>query len=230
MRKDRYDASGLPEAQYQPSSHGRVLRNLLGIARKREMDRAEALAQVRAFEKFASLYGPSHRFTTADIREMHRLWLGGIYPWAGNDRNVQMSKGGFTFAAVQQIPSLMAELEAGPLRCHTPCRFKDRDRIVRALAEVHTELLLVHPFRDGNGRLARMLSVLMGLQAGLPPLDFSGIKGRDREDYFAAVRAGLDRDYRPMERIFEKVIERTVLAYVKQGASLPWTSPNGKKV
>jgi len=28
------------------------------------------------------------------------------------------------------------------------------------------ELILIHPFREGNGRIARFLSVLMALQAG----------------------------------------------------------------
>ena len=224
MSKDRYDASELPEAQFQPGARRRVLRNLPGITLKREMDRAEAEAQVRAFEDFSSIYGADHLFNAADISKMHRLWLGAIYPWAGRDRQVQMSKGGFTFAAVRQIPALMAELEAGPLKRHTPCRFSDRGRVITALAEVHTELLLIHPFRDGNGRLARMLAVLMGLQAGLPPLDFGSITGKARQEYFAAVRAGLDRDYRPMERALEKVIERTLRAYEEPQVSRPKTS------
>ena len=58
--------------------------------------------------------------------------------------------------------------------------------------------------------LFRVLSTLMALQAGLPLLDFSLIAGEDKESYFAAVRAGLDRNYRPMERIFAEVIERSV--------------------
>jgi len=62
---------------------------------------------------------------------------------------------------------------------------------------------------DENGRLARMLSTLMALQAGIPPLDFGGVMGQRRREYFAAVRAGLDRDYRPMERIFNLVLKRT---------------------
>ena len=66
-----------------------------------------------------------------------------------------------------------------------------------------------HPFREGNGRIARMLAALMGLQAGLPALDFSGIRGRRRKEYFAAVHAGVARDYRPMEKIFTAVIRRT---------------------
>ena len=47
----RYDVSGLIEAQHQPGSRGRVLRNLRGITRKREMDEAEARGQKRALEE-----------------------------------------------------------------------------------------------------------------------------------------------------------------------------------
>ncbi|TAK86063.1 MAG: hypothetical protein EPO20_09750 [Betaproteobacteria bacterium] len=32
-----------------------------------------------------------------------------------------------------------------------------------ALAETHVELVLIHPFREGNGRIARALSTLMAL-------------------------------------------------------------------
>jgi cell filamentation protein len=46
----------------------------------------------------------------------------------------------------------------------------------------------------------------MALQAGLPLLDFSGIKGKQREIYFAAVRASMGRDYAPMIEVFRKVV------------------------
>jgi len=42
----RYDVSGLAEAQYEPGSNDRVLRNLLGIVDPDEMDRVEARALV----------------------------------------------------------------------------------------------------------------------------------------------------------------------------------------
>jgi cell filamentation protein len=79
----------------------------------------------------------------------------------------------------------------------------------RAMATVHAELVLVHPFRDGNGRCARLLAVLMGLQAGLPVLDFTGVRGRERTRYIAAVHAALDRDYEPMTAVFRGIIART---------------------
>jgi len=204
-----YDASGLIEAQFEPGSHGRVLKNLLGIKSKREMDQIEAQEQLRTLEELVRIYDQTHRITAADVRRIHKIWLGSIYAWAGNYRQVNLSKGDFPFAAANQIPRLMIEFEKGPLREYTPCRFTEMSEIARAIAVVHTELLLIHPFREGNGRVARLLAVLMALQAGLPPLDFGNIKGRKRQEYFRAVQAGLDRDYKPMEEVFSAVIRRT---------------------
>jgi cell filamentation protein len=105
------------------------------------------------------------------------------------------SKAGFLFAAAGQVPKLMTSFEKEVLRKYTPCTFASSDEVVTALAVVHTELVLIHPFREGNGRLARMLTMLMAFQAKLPPLDFGIIRGQKRKEYFSAVQAGLDRNY-----------------------------------
>lgn len=106
----------------------------------------------------------------------------------------------------------MQELERGALREFTPCRFENPDEQARALAVVHAELILIHPFREGNGRCTRLLATLMGLQAGLPALDFGGIRGETKRRYIAAVHAALGRDYQPMTGIFRGVIARTLRA------------------
>jgi cell filamentation protein len=144
---------------------------------------------------------------------IHQNWLGSVYEWDGHYRNVTISKGGFTFALPKFIPQLMAEFEKEDLARYTPCIFDSREKQVQALAVVHTELLLIHPFREGNGRLARLLAVLMALQAGLPPLDFSEFVDERKEEYFLAVRKGLDKDYQPMEKIFSEVISLTLKLY-----------------
>lgn len=208
--KSRYDTSSMIDAQIEPGSGGRVLKNLLGIKRKREMDQIEGLEQRRALDELIRIYEQDHRFTTADIRRIHQLWLGNVYEWAGECRHVNVSKGCFMFAAAEHIPQLLVEFEHGPLREYTPCNFVEKERIAHALAVVHVELVLIHPFREGNGRLARMLSILMGLQAGLPLLEFGSIKGKKKKEYFAAIQAGMDRNYAPMEKIFSDVIGRTL--------------------
>lgn len=122
---------------------------------------------------------------------------------------MNLQKGGFPFTAAAQIERLMAQFGEGILKRNTPCRFDDLDDVVRALAEVHVELVLIHPFRDGNGRIARVLAILMALQAGLPVLEFSQMTGVRREDYFAAVQSGIGGDYQPMEQAFARVISET---------------------
>ena len=209
-RKDRYDTADLDENQFEPGSRRRVLKNLLGVTSKREMDRMEGREQVRVLEELTGLYDGDHRFTAADICRMHRLWLERIYPWAGKYRQVNVKKDSFPFAAAAQIPKLMAEFEDGPLKHHTPCCSGSSEHLATPLAEVHVELVLIHPFREGNGRVARILAVLMGLQAGLPALYFDKLSGRKRQEYFASVRAGLDHNYEPMTKLFIAVIERTL--------------------
>ena len=96
----RYAAVG-PEAEFEPGSRGRVLRNLLGIRSAREMARAESRALLDAQERLVETHSLDHRFTATDIREIHRVWLGAIYPWAGQYRSVNIAKGGFHFAAAR---------------------------------------------------------------------------------------------------------------------------------
>ncbi|MHB8348640.1 MAG: Fic family protein [Acidiferrobacterales bacterium] len=101
----------------------------------------------------------------------------------------------------------MAQFERDVLQKNTPCNFKERADVVRALAATHVELVLIHPFREGNGRVARIQSILMALQAGLPLLDFSLMAEKRKQEYFAAVQMGLDKNCKPMEHLFAEVIE-----------------------
>ena len=207
----RYGAAGV-EAEFEPGSRQRVLRNLLGIRSVREMQKAESRALYRATQALIDETLLNQRFVAVDLSRIHRLWLGDIYPWAGEYRSVNIAKGGFMFAAADQVSRLMGHLEDGPLRELTPCRADTAEVQARALGIVHAELVLIHPFRDGNGRCARVLSTLMGLQAGLPPLDFSAMDGRGKRRYIEAIHAALARDYAPIAKVFSAVIARTLRA------------------
>jgi len=211
LKKDgRYDVAGLTEAQFEAGSNEQVLKNRLGIKSPSEMDNAEARALERTMAGLVGQYDEKHRFTAADLRAIHKSWLGEIYEWAGDYRQVNVSKGDFPFAAAARVPALMEQFERDVLARYTPCNFSERADVVRALAETHVELVLIHPFREGNGRLARVLSILMALQAGLPLLNFSLIAEEKKQEYFVAVQAGLDKNYKPMEQLFGEIIERSL--------------------
>jgi cell filamentation protein len=195
------------ELEFQPGSRGRVLRNLLGITQMREMEVAETQALYVAQADARKMYGPGRRFTSADIRRLHRMWLGEIYPWAGNYRTVNIAKEGLQFAHAPLISRLMAVFSKEVLGRHTPCGAAAEVAVARSLAEVHAELILIHPFVDGNGRLARLLAVLMASQAGINPLRLSALSGQGQRTYVQAIQAAMHRDCAPLEMLFSAAID-----------------------
>ena len=207
----RYRTPTGPEAEFQPGSHRRVLRNLKGITRKREMDREEFEALIRVQEMYLTRVEANTRFTSGMICRMHRDWLGHLYEWAGKYRTVELAKADFSWPPAYLVEKNMLDLERNVLTKKTPCRPAAFERVCTDMAEVHAELLLIHPFREGNGRLARWLAELMALQAGypLPVYHFTG-RGSvaERERYLNAVKRGYVKDYRPLADFFADAIER----------------------
>jgi cell filamentation protein len=171
------------------------------------MDEQEAVKLAQATDWAIRHVTADQRFTAADICRWHHEWLSEIYEWAGKYRQVNISKDGFVFAMSAQIPRLMQEYERDILALYSPCAFAAQQDVLEALAITHCELVLIHPFREGNGRISRFLSTLMALQAGLPLLNFSVIRGKQRDAYFAAVRAGMGQNYAPMIEIFSRVVK-----------------------
>ncbi len=80
-------------------------------------------------DRFVRRFDQQHRFTAADIRIMHRTWLGEIYAWAGEYRSVNMSKDGFPFATAGLIPDLMLKFQKRVLS--QPDSRKAKDGVLR---------------------------------------------------------------------------------------------------
>ncbi|MGB0723310.1 MAG: Fic/DOC family protein [Gammaproteobacteria bacterium] len=204
MNADRYDTTGKAEAEFEPGSNGAVLRNKLAIQDAAEMDDVELDLLIQLYDEIPEQVEVDQTITSDDLKAWHHRWLGNVYPWAGKYRTVNMGKGAFQFAAAAQVERLMAALDRDYLSRYTPCDGMDEEVLVEAIAVVHIELILVHPFREGNGRLARLLANVMALQAGWPELDFSAWDA-ERYRYFAAIQAGLD-DYEPMKALVKLVL------------------------
>lgn len=195
---ERYHSDG-PQAALQPGSNGQVLANRLGITSVDEIAEAELILLEQLYETVLIDALPDRVLTVADLEQWHRRWLGNLYNFAGLLRTVNVSKGGFLFANSALIPKLLQEFECEWLKLYTPCHSLDDEALAQAMAVCHVELILIHPFREGNGRLARLLADVMAVQAGRQPLDYSAWDA-DKEGYFAAIRAGLGGDYAPMRQ------------------------------
>lgn len=199
---------------FEPDSKNEVLKNYLGIKSSELINDIEQRELERTELKLFEIYDSQHQFTTEDICYIHELWLGNVYPSAGKYRTVTINKNGFSFAISSQITKLMIELENNYLSRYTPCHFDETNELAYALAVVHIELILIHPFREGNGRTARLLTDLMAAQANKPPLNYSFIdqtkNPKGFEQYISAIHAGVLRDYKPIHDIFITLLDQSV--------------------
>ncbi len=159
------------------------------------------------------LFREDQPLTTVDICRIHNLWLGDIYPSAGKYRSVNMEKDGFPFAVAGRIEKLMQEFENNFLKKYIPCNFTANQELADAIGIVHVEFIIIHPFREGNGRTARMLADLMAMQAKREPIDYSIINQTANEggfkNYIEAIHAGFNGDYEPIEKIFLRLVSQS---------------------
>lgn len=193
---NRYHVSGA-EGEFEPGSNGQVLRNLVGIASPDDMDELELQLLGKLYDEVLLRNFPDRALTVTDLKRWHHLWLGNVYPWAGQERSVNLGKGGFQFAAAGLLTGLLSQFERKYLRAWTPCSSLVTAEVVNAIAVTHVELILIHPFREGNGRLSRLLADVMAVQAGHEPLDYSSWE-QFKPAYIGAIHSGISGDYRPM--------------------------------
>lgn len=201
---NRYQTAGA-EGEFEPGSNDQVLRNLVGITSADDMDELELQLLSALYDEVLVQSLPDRPLTVADLKHWHRLWLGNVYAWAGQERSVNLGKGGFQFASAGLLSGLLKKFERVCLTRWTPCGNLTPDELVNAIAVTHVELILIHPFREGNGRLSRLLADVMAVQAGHEPLDYSSWE-QHKTAYIGAIHAGFSGDYGPMEQFVARAI------------------------
>jgi cell filamentation protein, protein adenylyltransferase len=202
------------DEDFEPGSNDEVLKNYLGIKSKEDMETLEEQELERTELELLKIFDEGHRFTAEDICNVHELWLGDVYPFAGKYRTVNMAKGDFLFAPSARIDALMAKLECDFLDKYTPCNYSNIDELANALGVVHVELILIHPFREGNGRTARLLADVMAMQAKKPSLNYLSIDQTKNpqgfDNYILAIHAGVSGNYEPIKNIFKTLLEQSI--------------------
>jgi cell filamentation protein len=194
------------ETEYEPGSGDLVLRNKLAIVSEADMNEAEEVLLLKLYDKvFDEFATMTLGFQT--ICDWHRQWLGPIYDWAGMLRAVNMSKGGFPFTAAMVLPKAAHEFENKYLNRFSELSELNTEALVSFLAESHVEFILAHPFREGNGRISRLLMDVMATEAGIGPLDYA-LFDKHKDFYFKSIQAGLEGDTQYLERLVRDTLAR----------------------
>lgn len=155
--------------------------NKLGIKSDVELAREEErLTKLRALELYdMGLLGTFEVGTFAGLAKIHGYLFQDVYEFAGAPRTVNISKGNFRFASVMYLASALRAIDRMPQSTF--------DQIVEKYAEMN----VAHPFREGNGRSARIwLDCILKKELGLV-VDWSLV---DRENYLLAMERSPVRD------------------------------------
>lgn len=111
--------------------------------------------------------------TVKGLQQIHGYLFGGLYDFAGQIRELNISKGGFRFALVQFLDHTLKTIEKMP------------EGTFEEIADKYVEMNVAHPFMEGNGRNARIWLDLMLKKNLLICVDWSGI---NKKDYLDAMR------------------------------------------
>ena len=202
----RYRSYAPEEAE--PGSDGRVLRNKLGITDPELMQEYEMEYSELALLKILDSAVPEALVTCEIIKLWHLRVFEELYDWAGEYRTVELSLPDdvLHFCPSMHIATSMDDYERKYLRALTPLLPDSPDTYPETLAKLHAELMIIHPFRDGNGRIARALVDFLLVQAGLMPARWQVLKER-LDDYHNSIRLSVTKDYRLLASLLREAMD-----------------------
>jgi cell filamentation protein len=87
--------------------------------------------------------------TTKGLQQIHAYLFGGLYDFAGQIRQKNISKGGFQFAVVHFLDDTLKQIEQMP------------ENTFEEIADKYVEMNIAHPFMEGNGRSTHICLDLM---------------------------------------------------------------------
>lgn len=136
-------------------------------------------------------------------RELHEKIASHIFSEAGNFRKKEVTVGTYEPPKFFQITELMTNWESDYIERYKHA--KSQAEKIELLAWMMHQFLLIHPFFDYNGRVARLLGQLFLLQNKLPISSFVGIR---RTDYATAMKkATTTNDLNDVIDLIEKSIQ-----------------------
>jgi cell filamentation protein len=166
-----------------------ILVNKEGI---RDRDALEQFERIMTAQRISEGL-PRVAISPDGLRTLHHHLFQDVYEWAGRDRSVDMSKGQSFFCRPEFIAR---ELDARfhIIRGENDLKGLTSERFAERAAEHVSELNVVHPFREGNGRTLRAFLEVLGKRAGhhvdltrIHPEGWhqASIHGFQRQDYAA---------------------------------------------
>jgi cell filamentation protein len=144
------------------------------------------------------------------VLNLHRVSFEHIYDWAGKWRAIELDYPLDTCPPAYIVERTRAMLDNLDARLQYLPEASDpnhRTAAVELVAWFQHAYVKIHPFRDFNGRTARMLSTYLLLLQGYPYVEIRAEEGADRDVYVAAMRAADAYDLGPLQGLISAALD-----------------------
>lgn len=150
----------------------------------------------------------SKSFGFKTIQKWHIEVFKPIYPFAGDIRTVEMGKGQGNETWVWQLNFLKAipDLDIFIKKVSSK-KYQDIDILTEDLSKIICDFLFIHPFREGNGRISRLICDILLAKNGFPMI---GLSLKSGDNYIERVHFGYECNYRPMQELLKIKIEEVM--------------------
>ena len=147
------------------------------------------------------LFSPRRKFAASGlldhlfVRELHRRMFRHVWRWAGRTRDCEVNIGVPPAQIESRLYSLLQDAQAWVKHGTYPA-----DEIS---VRLHHGLVAIHPWRNGNGRHARLIADRLALALDRPSFTWGGgaeleAKNDTRKAYLAALKAADAGDFNPL--------------------------------
>jgi Fic family protein len=122
--------------------------------------------------------------------KLHSDIAGSLFPdWAGRFRDVNVEVGGHEPPPFYEVPiHVRMYCEDLTARLSFSLKRKDIEKISETLAFADWRFQWIHPFRDFNGRVGRILLTAVLFKLRLPPAETASVEPEEKEKYLQALR------------------------------------------
>ncbi len=112
----------------------------------------------------------------------------------------------FQFCRSKHIAAAMEDYEREFLSELTPLSKDEADRYPEILSKLHAEFIIIHPFRDGNGRTGRYMLDSLLVQSALNTINWNTVFNQAIGDYREGISQSVFRDYSLLASLFREFI------------------------
>lgn len=196
--------------------------NKLGTTLPTVVEDYEARGLSLAYARMQQRFRTTTVLKIEHILSLHEIAFSELYSWAGKLRTVDIEKNDkfpFKWPPWQNVEQGLSELQRQHLNQLTPATDCSLDELSERIATIVNELLFIHPFREGNGRIARLVGDILAMQAEYPQVKY-WYDQAEKDLYTEAVHAGYRGNNNPLSRIVREGIERNIKAFERLSSSV----------